>query len=81
MEGLFDFIVSCRDKDESLQKSVLRILAVWEERHVFEQDLLTKFKTIISKLSNVHTHIHMLIALSLSPDQRTPTAVLAVSRM
>ena len=65
MEGLFDFIVSCRDKDESLQKSVLRILAVWEERHVFEQDLLTKFKTIISKLSNVHTHIHMLIGLSL----------------
>ena len=58
VEGLFDFIVSCREKDESLQKSVLRILAVWEERHVFEQDLLTKFKTIISKLSNTHTHTY-----------------------
>lgn len=79
MEGLFDFIVSCREKDESLQKSVLRILAVWEERRVFEQDLLTKFKTIISKLSNVHTHTHAHSSLSL--DQHTPTAALAVSQM
>ena len=72
-------IVSCREKDESLQKSVLRILAVWEERRVFEQDLLTKFKTIISKLSDVHTHTHAHSSLSL--DQHTPTAALAVSQM
>ena len=71
-----DFIVSCREKDESLQKAVLRILAVWEERRVFEQDLLTKFKTIISKLPNAYTHTHghsslcLLISTHLPPHSQ-----------
>ncbi len=39
----------CREKDDSLQKAVQRILSVWEERNVFEHDSLTKFKAILCK--------------------------------
>ena len=36
-----------REKDDSLTKSVQRILSVWEERHVFEPESISKFKTIM----------------------------------
>lgn len=42
--------VSCREKDDSLQKAVQRILSVWEERNVFEHNSLAKFKSILCKL-------------------------------
>ena len=56
-------VVPCREKDESLRKAVLRILAVWEERHVFEQESVSKFKTIISKPLCTHTHTSLVLSL------------------
>ena len=38
-----------RENDESLQKAVLRILTVWEERQVFDHDSLSKFKAIMGE--------------------------------
>ena len=40
----------CRDKDdESLQKSVSRVLSVWQERKVFDHEMIRKLKVILSE--------------------------------
>ena len=36
-----------KDKDESLRKSVERIISVWEERKVFEPDVIIRFKSLL----------------------------------
>lgn len=40
-----------REKKDSLQKSVERIVSVWEERKVFEQDVIVRFKTILGTMA------------------------------
>lgn len=39
-----------REKDESFRKSVERIIAVWEERKVFEPDTIIRFKSMLCKI-------------------------------
>ena len=42
-------ILPCRVREESLMKSVSRIINIWEERGVFEQDTLTRLKALLGK--------------------------------
>lgn len=42
-------------KDESVSKSINRIISVWEERRVFDSETLGKFKSIISSSSQRRT--------------------------
>ena len=41
------FQLISREKDSSLVKSVERIVSVWEERKVFDSDVILRFKSIL----------------------------------
>lgn len=40
-----------REKEGPLQKSVERIISVWEDRKVFEPDVIIRFKSILGKIN------------------------------
>lgn len=41
-----------RSKDDSLTKSTNRIISVWDERHVFDADVLSQFKSALASGSS-----------------------------
>lgn len=55
-----------REKDNSLLKSVERIVNVWEERKVFEADVIIRFKSILG--TNPFLTPSLTYSLSLSPS-------------
>ena len=45
----FQLVARVKD-DDSLRKSVERIISVWEERKVFESDAIIRFKSLLGKM-------------------------------
>lgn len=51
-------LIDIREKgSESLKKSVGHILSVWQERRVFDHDMITKLKTILCESCFVYSEV------------------------
>lgn len=49
------FQLVSKEKDDSLSKSVERIVSVWEERKVFDSDAILRLKSLLGK-GSIHFH-------------------------